>query len=273
MLITKIASISLSHTGLSKEAASFQARSALTGVGFTTQEAESVTNHPVRRRIVMGLMLVGNAGIITAVATLILTFIDFSDQGTDAWMKIGILVGSMILLFLLATSSTADKLISRFISRLLEKYTDLNVRDYAGLLRLSGEYSIYQLKVEEDDWLVNKTLEELDLRKEGVNVLGITRTDGSYLGVPDKDTEIEEGDIMLIYGKSKHVVELDERRKGVQGDTEHRKSVEEHTSEKKKEEEEDKKHREERRKKKEEEEKKKLKNQKGSSEKSDLAAE
>jgi hypothetical protein len=46
-LITKIASEALVHTGLSKQSAKFQARSAFTGVGFTTSEAEHIVNHPV----------------------------------------------------------------------------------------------------------------------------------------------------------------------------------------------------------------------------------
>lgn len=74
ILITRVATVALTHTGLSREAARFQARSAFTGVGFTTQESEKVVNHPVRRRVVLGLMLVGNAGIVTAVSSLILTF-------------------------------------------------------------------------------------------------------------------------------------------------------------------------------------------------------
>ncbi|MFD2433533.1 hypothetical protein ACFSO9_08245 [Mesonia maritima] len=40
-LITKVAAIALMHTGLSTEAAKFQARSVYTGTGFTTQESES----------------------------------------------------------------------------------------------------------------------------------------------------------------------------------------------------------------------------------------
>lgn len=38
LLITKIASEALVHTGLSKQSARFQARSAYTGVGFTTSD-------------------------------------------------------------------------------------------------------------------------------------------------------------------------------------------------------------------------------------------
>ena len=60
ILITRIATIALTHTGLTKESAKFQARSAFSGAGFTTSESELVVNHPVRRRIVMFLILIGN---------------------------------------------------------------------------------------------------------------------------------------------------------------------------------------------------------------------
>jgi len=59
LLITRVATVAFVLTGMSQEAARFQARSALTGTGFTTTESESVVGHPVRRRIVMALMLLG----------------------------------------------------------------------------------------------------------------------------------------------------------------------------------------------------------------------
>jgi hypothetical protein len=74
LLVVRVATVALSLTGMSREAARFQARSALTGVGFTTSEAEDVVTHPVRRRIVGGLMLLGSAGLVTAVSSLILSF-------------------------------------------------------------------------------------------------------------------------------------------------------------------------------------------------------
>ena len=42
LLVTRIASVALVHTGLGREAARFQARSAFTGVGFTTSESETI---------------------------------------------------------------------------------------------------------------------------------------------------------------------------------------------------------------------------------------
>lgn len=42
MLITKIAAIALTQTGMERDRARFQARSAFTGAGFTTSESEMV---------------------------------------------------------------------------------------------------------------------------------------------------------------------------------------------------------------------------------------
>jgi len=57
LLITRVATVALTLTGMSREAARFQARSAFSGVGFTTRESEQVMQHPVRRRIILLLIL------------------------------------------------------------------------------------------------------------------------------------------------------------------------------------------------------------------------
>jgi len=56
-----------------------------TGVGFTTSESEKVVSHPVRRRILLMLMLLGNAGIVTAVSSLIVSFVDIKLGSTIGW--------------------------------------------------------------------------------------------------------------------------------------------------------------------------------------------
>ena len=80
ILLTRLATYVLIQTGLSREMARFQARSALSGVGYTTSEAEHMVNHPVRRRVVMLLMLLGNSGIVTVLASLILTLLERLDD-------------------------------------------------------------------------------------------------------------------------------------------------------------------------------------------------
>ena len=68
-LIIRAASIALMMTGMDKAKARFQSLSAFTGTGFTTKEAEFVVNHPLRRRIVSWLMILGNIGIATIIVT------------------------------------------------------------------------------------------------------------------------------------------------------------------------------------------------------------
>jgi len=63
LVLTRVATVALTMTGLSQEVDKFQARSAFTGTGFTTKEAENVVNHPVLRRIIAMLMIIRSARI------------------------------------------------------------------------------------------------------------------------------------------------------------------------------------------------------------------
>lgn len=226
MLITKIAAIMLVHTGLSSQSASFQARSAFTGVGFTTNEAESVVNHPVRRKIIMTLMLIGNAGIITAMASLMLTFVTPGETYLSWPVKLAILILSIAILWMIARSQAVNRFLSKLINKALDKYTDLTIRDYNTLLHISGGYTITQLKIEADDWLTGKKLKNAQLRDEGLNVLGIEREDGTFFGTPTGNTEIEKGDTLFIYGKEEILAMIDDRKSDFFGDLEHSRATE-----------------------------------------------
>lgn len=224
ILVTRIAGVALAHTGLSREAARFQARSAFTGVGFTTSESESVVNHPVRRRILLLLMLLGNAGIVTAVSSLILTFISPS-RGDGLPVKLAILVGGVVGLLALAHSGWVDARLSTVIDWALRKYTRLEVKDYSSILHLSSGYRISELHVKKEDWIADRALRECRLRDEGVNVLGIQRRSGKYVGGLTPDTVIHPGDRLVLYGRAAALEELEARRKGVAGDREHEEAV------------------------------------------------
>lgn len=225
ILITRVATIALTHTGLTRESAKFQARSAFSGAGFTTTESEMVVNHPVRRRIVMMLILIGNAGIVAAMSSLILTFVR-QGGSTGLPLKIVMLVAGIVLLWAFASSQWVDRRLSVLIDRLLKRYTRLNVTDYASLLHLTGAYRLAELRVRKEDWLAERHLADAQLRKEGVNVLGIRRADGTYLGNPIGETLIQPGDGLVLYGRIDTIEQLDRRNKGLPGDTEHEDAVE-----------------------------------------------
>lgn len=225
IIITRVATIALTHTGLSRESARFQARSAFTGSGFTTQESEMVVSHPIRRRIVLLLMLLGNAGIVTAMSSLILSFV--RQNGSAGFsLKIILLIAGLVALWGVAYSRWVDKWLSAMIDKALNRFTDLEVRDYASLLHLAGDYRLAELRVNQEDWLADKTMRKAGLKEEGVIVLGIERPDGTFTGTPDGNTSIRHGDILVLYGRTGALRELDERQKGVRGDIRHEQAVE-----------------------------------------------
>lgn len=227
LLVTRMATIALIHTGLSRESAKFQALSAFTGAGFTTNESEHVVNHPVRRRILMNLMLVGNAGIVTTISSLILACLSLEGSMMENSWNLGLLGLGLGCLLLLALSRWFDRQFSQVVGWTLSKFTQLDVKDYDSLLQLSGAYRVAELYVDPEDWLASGTLGELKLRDEGVNCLGVQKGDGSYEGNPKGDTRLEPGDTVILYGRSLDLEALDTRRRGLRGDLDHRRAVEE----------------------------------------------
>src|SRR4051794_26171507 len=113
LLVARVGTVALTLTGMSRESARFQARSAFFGVGFTTAEAESVVGHPVRRRIIMWLILLGNAGVVTTMGTLLISFAG----GREKLSTIVVLVAGLIVLAVLATSRPVDAALTNVIRR------------------------------------------------------------------------------------------------------------------------------------------------------------
>lgn len=224
LLITRVATVALVSTGLSRESARFQARSAFSGSGFTTGESESVVSHPVRRRIIMILMLLGNAGIVTVISTLVLGFVN--TQGAVQWLpRIIVLVVGLTSLWFLATSRVVDRVLNRMIEKALKRWTHLDVSDYAGLLHLASDYRVVEMKVEAGDWVASGVLQELRLVDEGILVLGIERPGVTYAGTPRGSATLQAGDTLILYGRAAALQELDSRKAGAEGDAAHRRAT------------------------------------------------
>lgn len=228
IIVMRIATVALLHTGLSREAAQFQVRSAFTGVGFTTGEAETVVNHPVRRRIVMFLMLVGNVGIVSAMASLLLTFIKTDAAAMPISSRIVVLCTGLALLWIVGTSRWVDRGLSHCINWALRRWTHIGVRDYTSLLRISEDYQLLKMPVKAGGWLENKSLKALGLADEGVIVVGIQRADGSYVGAPHGRTVVETGDTLILYGREPVLEDLERRRSDLSGDEAHDRATAEH---------------------------------------------
>jgi MFS family permease len=231
LLLTRVATVILIATGMSREQARFQARSAFSTAGFTTSESEKVVNHPIRRRVVMTLMLLGSAGTVAVISTLILGFGSHAGGGRRWWRILELVLGLLALVWF-SRSRWVDRRLTNVIRAVLGRFTDLDDRDRASLLDLAADYAVNELSVAEGDWLAGRTLAELDLRHEGAVVLGITQVSGSYDPVPSGETRVVPGDTLIVYGPGRLLRELDVRRAGPEGDRAHQLAVEAHRRDK-----------------------------------------
>lgn len=229
-LVTRLATVALMRTGVSRDLARLQAVSAFTGVGFTTGESERIVDHPVRRRILIGLMIFGNAGVVTAIASLILSFTGLQKAGEGLERALWLLAG-IALLWIAARSPWVERGIDRIMSWAMGRFTRLRALDFVELLDLGGRYRVTELFVEPGDWVEGCDLEELDLFSEGISVLGIHRADGDYVGVPRGETPVEAGDRLVLYGREEKLAELDERDRGRAGDAAHARGQREQSEE------------------------------------------
>lgn len=219
LLITRLATAALTLTGISHELARLQSISAFTGVGFTTAESEALVEHPARRRVLILLMILGNAGVVTAISSLVLTFV--GQQESDAYVRGAWILGGLLLLWLVARSRWVDRTMHHVMQAVLNRSGAIRAQDYARLLDLRGEYVVTTHRVGSEDWLAGRTLSDLELFEEGVSVLGIHRTKGDYVGIPRGETKINNGDVIVLYGTEEDIDELRTRRRGTRGEQEH----------------------------------------------------
>lgn len=220
MLVTKIATIALMHTGMSRDVAQFQARSALSGAGFTTTASEKVVNHPVRRRIISALILVGSAGLVTAISSLLLGLLN-PDSSLASVKNLVVLFLGVALLLLSTRSKRIDHWLSRVINALLDRYTDIRVKNFSQLISVSEDYEISEIAVDDNAWLADQTIKETGLIDEGILVLGIYRDPDSYFGTPRGDYGIEEGDRLVVYGRRSSIQSVSQREDPLRGHEEH----------------------------------------------------
>jgi hypothetical protein len=174
-------------------------------------------------------MLLGAAGVVTSLTSLLLSFTDAT--GGQTARRIVVLLAGLVALRLLAGSRVVDRALTRITEWALRRYTRLNVRDYDKLLHISDEFTVAEVEPEDGDWLMGRRLEELRLRDEGLVVLGIYRRDGSYLGVPAGPTVVEPGDRLVVYGEDDVVHELAGRPAGAAGERAHAAAVERYRGE------------------------------------------
>ncbi len=201
-VIVTVAGTMLELTGLDPTTARFQALSAFSGTGFTTRASELVVRHPVRRRIVASLMVLGNAGTASLVASLIGTF--NQDHVMDVALNALLLVVFAMAMVTLARhfGTTFARLLRLVLGSAM---TGQQVAREELMLFREG-FGLVRAPILADGPLDGVSLRASGLRHKKLEVLAIE--DGlSVTPVPDPDHVFRPGQWALVYGATEQVEE------------------------------------------------------------------
>jgi hypothetical protein len=206
MVFTQMAAGALIATGMPPPVAAFQARSAFSGAGFTTTEAENVVNHPVRRRIIMAAMFVGTLGTPTLVVTVLVGFVAPGPGSTTERTLVAV---SGVVLILLV-------IVNRPVTRVLEgvgrRYAQARLLPaVAGagheLLALDDEFVVASAGIGDETEESPRSLRGLDHTFPALTVLGVQR-DGQLIAEGPADLSLQPGDRLVVFGPRSRLRDL-----------------------------------------------------------------
>ncbi|MFT5050607.1 MAG: hypothetical protein ACI8QZ_002009 [Chlamydiales bacterium] len=220
-IIVRAGGLALYKTGLSMDSAMFQSQSAFMGVGFTTAESESVVSHPVRRRIIRILMLLGFVAVTSTLGTLVSSFAQPSASTVEPLTKVGALALGIVVIWLTFRTRAFERVLNTIITTALEHTSELHIVDYEEVLKLNKGYAVAQVTIDQGSWLAERSLRQMELAAEGLLVLSILRSNGSTLATPSSSARLEVGDRIMCYGRSDVLSNIGARTDDAHGERAH----------------------------------------------------
>jgi len=209
-IVVRIGAVAFQLTGLEWSLAKFQALSCFSGTGFTTREAELVVGHPRRRQIASALMVLGNAGLVTLVATFANSIRPRSGLGSSplywVWGGWGPLVNMVIIavalyaIFRVFTHSSVGRRLTDYLRRRVVRSGLVEPVSVEELLVSSGGYGVVGAEIRADWPMLGLTLAKSGLRQKDISVLVIRRGDDPITN-PPANTRIQIGDRLICFGK------------------------------------------------------------------------
>ena len=217
-VIVRIGAIAFQLTGLEWSLAKFQALSCFSGTGFTTKEAELVTGHPQRRRIATVLIVLGNAGFITMIATglsalnpentllgwLAKSFLPFLPLWSVRWVNMGVIAIAVFAVYKVFTNKKFTKKITDYFKKIILKKELFKPATFEELLMLADGFGISKINIKTNDRLIEKTLGQSALRQNNITVLAIVRNDETIPN-PPAETKIRAGDELISFGQLENI--------------------------------------------------------------------
>ena len=208
LVLVEILAIALKITGLDMEKARFQVISIITNTGFTTREAELITQHPTRRRIAQILMLISYVGTATLIS-LFISIINMISKGEKLMVVFGLGILILMLVFFVSRNKWIIYRMEKLIEKQLLKQMERNkkYKTVEEVLKLNDEFGVAEFIIEENSHLIGVPLEQAGLKQKYIQVLNIDR--GSHLvHFPSSKFVFQQGDKVIVYGQLDSIKEL-----------------------------------------------------------------
>lgn len=213
-IAVRAGAIAFQLTGLEWSLAKFQALSCFSGTGFTTKEAELITGNPQRRRIASVLIVFGNAGLVTLIATFANTLkpsvhlpkinIPFLHLVVPSrilpWINLLIVIIILFVFYRIVTHTKVTQKLTTMLRHCIIKKDIVKAVSFEELLVSTGGYGVSSLEVTKNNPALNKTLAETNLRERDITVLAIER-ENDVIPNPQSNAKILQGDRLICFGK------------------------------------------------------------------------
>ena len=217
-IVVRIGAIAFHMTGINWAQAKFQSLSCFTGTGFTTREAELITGNPQRRRIATILMISGNAGLVTMIATfansirpsLIMSKISIPflhsvvPSGLIPIVNLVIIIIVLFAIYKIFTNAKFSRKLTEILRKKIEEKEVIDTTTFEELFLATGGYGVSKIEVHENFPLLDKTLFESGLRKLDIMILAIERK-GAIIPNPPSGTKILLDDKLICFGKLENI--------------------------------------------------------------------
>jgi hypothetical protein len=199
MIFGRLTTGALIATGVPPDTAAFQARSAFSGAGFSTNEAETVVNHPTRRKIIASTMFVGSLGTPTLVVSVLVGFVAPGPGSTTE--RTVVIASGLVLILMMAINRPTQQLLVRIGQRYANRRLIPALADEVSeLLALGDDMIVGSIRLSEEPGPTYRSLSAMRTALTGVTVLGVQQGD-RYLGESLIDLELHKGDNLVVHGK------------------------------------------------------------------------
>ncbi len=219
-IIVRIGAVAFQLTGLEWSLAEFQSLSCFSGTGFTTKESELIVSNPQRRKIASMLIVFGNAGLVTMIATFANSLrpgaagtkvsLPFLKNIIPAehlpWVNLAVIILLLLIIYKLFTNRSFTRHLTGLLRKFVLKQEMIKPVTFEELLIATGGYGVSRITIREDSPILAKTLIESKLRSYDITVLAVVRGHETIPN-PSPNTIFSLDDELICFGRLENIQE------------------------------------------------------------------